>query len=87
MVGEFRGDASWFAGEVGEGGAEAASDGAHQAVVHRATAARRLVAARDELASATRRQLEEQLGLAPRDVDSVMMLIRSRLGDAADVLK
>lgn len=54
--------------------------------VHRATAARRLVAARDQLASATRRQLEEQLGLAPRDVESVMMLIHSRLGDAVDVL-
>lgn len=54
--------------------------------VHRSTAARRLAAARDALAVATRSQLKETLGLADGDVESVMMLIHSRLGDAADAL-
>lgn len=54
--------------------------------VHRSTAARRLAAAREALAAETRSQLKGTLGLADRDVESVMMLIHSRLGDAADAL-
>jgi RNA polymerase sigma-70 factor, ECF subfamily len=47
--------------------------------VHRATAARRLAAARDALLKATRRRLTRALGVDRREVDSIMRLIESRL--------
>ncbi|MBL4637578.1 MAG: sigma-70 family RNA polymerase sigma factor [Kofleriaceae bacterium] len=54
--------------------------------VHRSTAARRLASARDTLAVATREQLKSKLSLDDSDVQSVMNLIQSRLGDAASAL-
>lgn len=54
--------------------------------VHRATAARRLVTAREALASATRTLLQNELALSDSDLESVMNLIRSRLGDATSAL-
>ncbi|MBK6920303.1 MAG: sigma-70 family RNA polymerase sigma factor [Deltaproteobacteria bacterium] len=47
--------------------------------VHHATIARRIAAARDELVAGTRRVLGERLAVSPRELDSIMMLIRSRL--------
>ncbi|HUS68765.1 MAG TPA: sigma-70 family RNA polymerase sigma factor [Kofleriaceae bacterium] len=47
--------------------------------VHRATAARWLVAARDRLMRATRAALAVRLGVAGGDVDSVLRVIGSRL--------
>ena len=47
--------------------------------VHRATAARWLAAAREQLAEITRRTLIEQLGIPPSDYDSIVHLIRSQL--------
>jgi RNA polymerase sigma-70 factor, ECF subfamily len=54
--------------------------------IHRSTAARRLAAARDRLAVETRRRLRQDLGMSDGELDSVLRLIRSRLGDAADAL-
>ncbi len=54
--------------------------------VHRATAARRLVTARETLATETRRQLQEDLDLSQSELTSIMHLIRSRLGDVTSVL-
>jgi RNA polymerase sigma-70 factor, ECF subfamily len=42
---------------------------------HRATAARKLSAARDALLAGTRRRLGQDLGVAARDVDSIMRLV------------
>lgn len=47
--------------------------------VHRSTAARWLVRIREGLYAATRRRLMQQLRLTPREFDSVLRLIRSRL--------
>lgn len=47
--------------------------------VHHATIARRIAAARDELVAGTRRILGERLAVSPRELDSIMVLIRSRL--------
>ena len=47
--------------------------------VHRATAARWLGRAREQLLSNTRGALSEQLGLADDELSSVMRLIHSRL--------
>ena len=47
--------------------------------IHRATAARRVNSARDNLLRETRRRLSEQLALSSRDLDSVFRLIESRL--------
>ena len=47
--------------------------------IHRATAARRVNSARDDLLRATRRRLSEQLALSSRDLDSMFRLIESRL--------
>ncbi len=55
--------------------------------VHRATAARRLVAARQALAQGTRQGMQHELQLSDSEVESVMNLIRSRLDDATDALE
>lgn len=47
--------------------------------VHRATAARRVVRAREELLAETRRRLSEQLSLDTAELDSILRLIASRL--------
>jgi len=47
--------------------------------VHKATAARRLAAAREHLLSATRKNLVRKLGIERGDVDSIMRLIESQL--------
>lgn len=54
--------------------------------MHRSTAARRLVGARERLAEETRRNLRRWLGLGEVEVESVLRLIRSRLGDAGEAL-
>jgi RNA polymerase sigma-70 factor, ECF subfamily len=46
---------------------------------HRATAARRVAAARDALLAATRRELRERLDVAADVVDSILRLIESRV--------
>jgi len=47
--------------------------------IHRATAARRVNSARDNLLGETRRLLSQQLALSSRDLDSMFRLIESRL--------
>jgi RNA polymerase sigma-70 factor, ECF subfamily len=47
--------------------------------VHRATAARWVAAAREELCDGTRRRLVERLSLAGSDVDSILRLVWSQL--------
>lgn len=47
--------------------------------VHRATAARNLHRARQEVLAATRRRLASRLGMGPSEVDSLLRLIRSRI--------
>jgi len=47
--------------------------------VHHATVARRLAAAREQLVAGTRRILGERLAVSPRELDSIMQLIQSRL--------
>ncbi len=47
--------------------------------IHRATAARRLVAARDALATKLREHLEAQLGVEGSALDSILRAIRSRI--------
>jgi len=47
--------------------------------VHRATAARWIEKARERLLDETRRLLAERLGLPPAEVDSVLLLLRSRV--------
>jgi RNA polymerase sigma-70 factor, ECF subfamily len=47
--------------------------------IHRATAARRVNSARDNLLRETRRRLSEQLRLSSRELDSMFKLIESRL--------
>lgn len=47
--------------------------------VHRATAARRLVRVREDLALRTRALLVQDLGLSERESDSVLRLVRSQL--------
>jgi RNA polymerase sigma-70 factor (ECF subfamily) len=47
--------------------------------IHRATAARRVNSARDNLLRETRRRLSEQLKLSSRELDSMFKLIESRL--------
>ena len=47
--------------------------------IHRATAARRVNSARDNLLGETRRRLSQQLALSSRDLDSMFRLIESRL--------
>jgi RNA polymerase sigma-70 factor (ECF subfamily) len=47
--------------------------------VHRATAARWVAAARDELCEGTRRRLIERLSLAGHEVDSILRLVWSQL--------
>ncbi|HWB77851.1 MAG TPA: hypothetical protein VG755_22945 [Nannocystaceae bacterium] len=47
--------------------------------VHHATIARRIAAARDQIVAGTRTILAERLAVSPRELDSIMMLIQSRL--------
>ena len=47
--------------------------------IHRATAARRVNGAREQLLAETRRRLSEKLALYSRDLDSMFRLIESRL--------
>ncbi len=47
--------------------------------VHRATAARWLLAAREQLVAATRNDLGDRLGVGREDVDSIMRLIESQV--------
>lgn len=47
--------------------------------VHRATAARRVEAARDELGAAIRRELAARLSIPAHEVDSVVRLVQSRV--------
>lgn len=47
--------------------------------VHRATAARWLARIRERLYTGTRTELMQRLAVDPREFDSVMRLIRSRL--------
>ncbi len=47
--------------------------------VHHATVARRIAAAREQLVEGTRRILGERLAVTPRELDSIMMLIKSKL--------
>jgi RNA polymerase sigma-70 factor (ECF subfamily) len=47
--------------------------------IHRATAARRVARAREQLVAETRRQLASRLGLADRELDDVIALVMSRL--------
>ena len=47
--------------------------------VHRATAARRVAAARDELGKAIRVELSARLAISPDEVDSVVRLVQSRV--------
>jgi RNA polymerase sigma-70 factor (ECF subfamily) len=47
--------------------------------VHRATAARWLARARDELIAATRRELEARLAITPDDLESILRLIASQV--------
>lgn len=47
--------------------------------VHRATAARRVAKARDDLVAATKRELMASLRLSPREYESVMRLIESEI--------
>lgn len=47
--------------------------------VHRATAARRVAAARDELADAIRKDLSHRLSIPVDEVDSVVRLVQSRI--------
>jgi RNA polymerase sigma-70 factor (ECF subfamily) len=47
--------------------------------MHRATAARNLQRARDALLDATRAQLASRLAVGPRELDSILRLVRSRL--------
>ncbi|MFO0634046.1 MAG: sigma-70 family RNA polymerase sigma factor [Nannocystaceae bacterium] len=47
--------------------------------VHHATIARRIAAARERLVEGTRAVLAARLALAPGELDSIMMMIRSRL--------
>lgn len=47
--------------------------------IHRATAARRLVRVREDLAQRTRALLVQALGLAEREADSILRLVRSQL--------
>lgn len=54
--------------------------------VHRSTAARRLVAAKDALVTATRAQLRGALGIGESEISSVLRLIETRLQLAVDVL-
>lgn len=54
--------------------------------IHRSTAARRLVGARDALVGETRRRLRENLGLSDEEVSSVLRLIRTRLDLAIEEL-
>lgn len=54
--------------------------------VHRATAARRIQRAREALTASVRRILDEQNGLAGRDLVSVMNLARSQMNITMDRL-
>jgi RNA polymerase sigma-70 factor (ECF subfamily) len=47
--------------------------------IHRATLARRLAAAREKLAAHTRRILLQRFGLGRKELDSLMVLVRSHL--------
>lgn len=47
--------------------------------IHRATAARRIAAARERLLAETRRRLTERLALSSRELESIFNLIESRL--------
>lgn len=47
--------------------------------VHRATAARRVAAARDELGTAIRRELAARLSISVDEVDSIIRLVQSRI--------
>ncbi len=47
--------------------------------VHHATVARRIAAAREQLIAGTRTILALRLAVSPRELDSIMMLIQSRL--------
>ena len=47
--------------------------------IHRATAARRLAAARERLHAATRAQLQTRLGITGRELDSLLAVVRSRI--------
>lgn len=47
--------------------------------IHRATAARRVARAREDLLSATRRRLTERLSVQTGELDSILRLIESRL--------
>ena len=54
--------------------------------VHRATIARWIASARETVGATTRRLLAERLGLAPRDVESLVRLCQSRLEIGLSVL-
>lgn len=47
--------------------------------VHRATAARRVAVARDQLADAIRKDLSSRLSIPVDEVDSVVRLVQSRI--------
>jgi len=47
--------------------------------IHRVTAVRRMVAARQALANRTRQLLEARLGVDPRELESILRLVRSQL--------
>jgi RNA polymerase sigma-70 factor (ECF subfamily) len=47
--------------------------------IHRATAARRVAAARDELAAAIRAELAARLAISVDDVDSIVRMVQSRI--------
>lgn len=47
--------------------------------IHRATAARRVAAAREELGAAIRRELAARLAITVDDVDSIVRLVQSRI--------
>ncbi len=54
--------------------------------IHRSTAARRLVVAKDTLAAATRANLGQTLEITEGEIDSILRLIQTRLDLAADGL-
>jgi RNA polymerase sigma-70 factor (ECF subfamily) len=47
--------------------------------VHRATAARRIAAARDELGAAIRTELAARLAISIDEVDSIVRLVQNRI--------
>jgi RNA polymerase sigma-70 factor (ECF subfamily) len=47
--------------------------------VHRATAARWITTARDELGALIRTEVGTQLGITPTEVDSIIRLVQTRL--------